>query len=77
MSYKVLVILELYAWLQEILMIKENSRSDIEEKYKWDLSSIYKTEEEWKNSNIYYVDYVHLYQLDDGKSVIKADNPFK
>ena len=35
------------------------------------------TEEEWKNSNIYYVDYVHLYQLDDGKSVIKADNPFK
>ena len=35
------------------------------------------TDWEWKNSNVYYVDYVHVYQLDDGKSVLKAENPFK
>lgn len=34
------------------------------------------TEDEWQNSNRYYVDYVHLYQLQDGgKSVLIADNP--
>ena len=30
-------------------MTKEKTRSDIEEKYKWDLSSIYKTKQEWHN----------------------------
>lgn len=36
------------------------------------------TDEEWAKYNRYYVDYVHLYQLDDGgKSVLIADNPVK
>ena len=31
------------------------------------------TEEEWKNTNKYIVDYVHLYQLDDGVSELTTE----
>ena len=31
------------------MIIKEKKRDEIEEKYKWDLSSIYKSDEEFEN----------------------------
>ncbi len=34
------------------------------------------TEDEWENSNIFKVDYVHLYQLDDGVSQLTAKSKF-